>query len=112
MCENQSTAKIFGDFARMQRRIGKDLARATKKRCDQLRAASNFGDYLVTGLGKPHSLLGDLEGYYSISVSGNVRLVIKPDSEGTNPDSLSSCETVVVKGLVDYHGQKDEWLIP
>ncbi|WP_066633943.1 type II toxin-antitoxin system YoeB family toxin [Desulfolucanica intricata] len=110
--ENQAVEKCFSDFDLMKRQIGKDLTRNTKKRYDQLKAAANFGIYLTTGLGKPHPLTGNLKGYYGISISGNIRLIVKPDVDSLDPASLRKCDSVIIKGVVDYHGQTQEWLIP
>ena len=111
-CENQAVAKYFSDFKLMKRQIGEDLARNTKKRCDQLKAASDFSIYLSTGLGKPHALGGDLKGCYGISISPSIRLIVKPIVESIDPTSLRKCDAVIIRGVVDYHGQKYEWLIP
>lgn len=110
--ENRTVEKYFSDFELMKKKIGKDLTRNTKKRCDQLKAAVNFSIYLSTGLGKPHSLVDNLQGHYGIAVSGNIRLVVKPDAENLDPVSLKKCDSVIIKGVMDYHGQKQEWLIP
>jgi plasmid maintenance system killer protein len=109
--ENQAVEKCFSDFDLMKRQIGKDLTRSTKKRYDQLKAAANFIIYLTTGLGKPHPLTGNLKGCYGISISGNIRLVVKPDVDSLDPASFKKCDSVIIKGVMDYHGQKDEWLI-
>jgi len=81
----------------MKKKIGQALARGVKKRCDNLKAATNFGVYLSTGLGKPHSLGGDLKGI---------------DTESLDPASLKECDTIIVEGVMDYHGQENKWLIP
>ncbi|MDD4570831.1 MAG: hypothetical protein PHE70_12030 [Tepidanaerobacteraceae bacterium] len=26
--------------------------------------------------------------------------------------SLTKCDSVIIEGVMDYHGQKQEWLIP
>lgn len=109
--ESESVRKIFNDFDLMKIEIGMDRARATKKRLDQLKAALNFGIYLTTGLGKPHPLHENLTGYYGISITGNLRLIVKPDAESSKPEALKECKTVVIKGVMDYHGRKNEWLI-
>ena len=96
--ENPSVERCFRDFDLMRRKIGNDLARGAKKRYDQLRAAANFSIYLSTGLGKPHPLYGNLKGYYGISISGNIRLVVKPDAESLDPDSLKKCDSILIKG--------------
>lgn len=110
--ENRSVEEYFSDFDSMKKKIGKDLTRNTKKRYDQLKAAANFGIYLSAGLGKPHPLVSNLKGYYGINISGNIRLIVKPDVESLDPASLKKCDSVIIKGVMDYHGQKREWLIP
>lgn len=107
-----SVEKYFSDFALMNKKIGKDLTRMTKKRYDQLKAATNFSIYFSTGLGRPHPLYENLKGCYGISITGNVRLVIRPDVESLDPDSLKKCDSVIIEGVMDYHGQKHEWIIP
>ncbi len=109
-CESESVRIIFNDFELMKKEIGKDRARATKKRIDQLKASDNFSIYLTTGLGKPHPLYENLKGYYGIT--GNIRRIVKPDAESLDPEALKECETVIIKGVVDYHGRKYEGLIP
>lgn len=86
--EKSSVEKYFENFDLMSKEKGKDLTRAVKKRYDQLKAAANFSIYLKTGLGKPHPLYENLKGCYGISVNGNIRLIVRPDVEGLDPDSL------------------------
>ncbi|MBT9147449.1 MAG: hypothetical protein DDT32_01204 [Syntrophomonadaceae bacterium] len=110
--ESESVRDIFNNFDLMKKEIGNDRARATKKRLDQLKAALNFSIYLTTGLGKPHPLYENLKGYYGVTITGNMRLIVKPDAESLEPEALKECKTVVIKGVMDYHGRKNEWLIP
>lgn len=110
--ENRSIEEYFSDFDLMKKKIGKGLTRNIKKRYDQFKAAANFSIYLSTGLGKPHPLVGNLKGYYGINISGNIRIIVKPDIESLDPASLKKCDSVMIKGVMDYHGQKQEWLIP
>lgn len=110
--ENRVVAKYFNDFHLIKRKIGLQSARQIKKRYDQLGAAPNFSIYLNTGFGKPHSLSGDLKGCYGISIDGNVRLVVRPGTKDLDPASLKTCDSVIIKGVVNYHGRKKEWLFP
>lgn len=96
----------------MNKKAGQKYTKAIKKRYDQLRAAKMFDIFLSTRLGNPHKLYPDLNGYYGINVSGNIRLIIKPDTESIEPNVLKTCDTVIIKGVEDYHGGKQEWLIP
>lgn len=104
--------KYFNNFNLMGRKKGQDIAKIVKRRCNQLKASDNFSIYLCTGLGKPHSLDDNLKGCYGISITGNLRLVVRPDVENLEPDSLKKCDSVIIEGVVDYHGKKHEWIIP
>ncbi len=110
--ENNDVKNVFTDFELMKKKIGIEKTKAVKKRLDQLKAAPNFSIYLTTGLGKPHPLFENLKGYYGIGITGNYRLVIKPDSINLNPEELINCDTFIIKGVMDYHGRKIDWLIP
>ncbi len=110
--ESEKIKKCFLDMDRLSKQIGKERAKMMKKRIDQLKASINFVQYLQTGLGKPHLLEGSLKGYYGISITGNIRLVIRPDAENNEHETLKFCDTVIIKGVLDYHGGKNEWIIP
>lgn len=92
----------------MQKRIGYEWTRKIKKIVAALEAADTFQDYLVVGYAKPHPLT-NTDGCYGLSVSGNVRLVVKPNLE---ENSIEICEEIEVKGVCDYHGDKENWFIP
>ncbi len=108
--EKSSMRAIFTDFNLLQKKLGLEFSRSVKRRIDQLKASPNFLVFLTTGLGKPHPLSGNLSGYYGISVTGNVRLVVRPDSRSLDLGELKQCETVIIKGVMDYHGKKN-WYI-
>lgn len=110
--ESETVREIFNNLDLMKKVIGNERARAAKKRIDQLKASINFSVYLTTALGKPHPLYENLKGYYGIIITGNVRLIVKPGAESLDPEALKECDTVVIKGVVDYHGRKNKWLIP
>lgn len=96
----------------MKKTIGNELTRAVKKRYDSLNASDNFYIFLSTGLGKPHSLVGDLYGCYGVHVDAKYRLVIRPICADLSPESLKLCTVIIIKGVVNYHGTKSNWLIP
>ena len=96
----------------LQRSIGKERAITVKKRKNQIEAASNFNSYLKLHIGNPHLLHEDLAGLYGVDIDPHLRLIIKPISADLSSESLAKCETVVLIGLVEYHGDKNEWLIP
>lgn len=39
-----------------------------------------------------------------IRITGNYRLIVKPESLGS--------KKIIIKGVLDYHGDKNEWIIP
>ncbi|MCL1809944.1 MAG: hypothetical protein FWG42_09315 [Clostridiales bacterium] len=95
----------------MKRKIGNNETRALKMRLDQITAAISFDEYLALNLGKPHLLTGDLLNCYGISITGNIRLIIKPLCTNHAPETLKKCTKIEVKGVVKYHEGKKEWLI-
>lgn len=113
-CENKNIKIAIdkNDYSWVVKNIGLQMSKIVKKRILQLKSSNNFAIYLKTGLGKPHPLDGDLEGCYGISITANYRLVVRPLTEAYDAKSLSRCETVLVKGVVDYHGGKYNWILP
>ncbi len=111
-CESDKVMRYFDDFSLMKKKVGLNLTKIIKKRLDQLKAARTFSVFLSTGLGKPHRLRENLDGYYGVNLSANVRLVIKPEAKSLDPSELVQCDTVIMKGVEDYHGKKQEWIIP
>lgn len=118
--EDDSVRELFEDLCQIQmprglmkKQIGAELTRAVKKRFDQLKAAKNFYIYLTTGLGKPHLLTG-MDRCYAVHVTANWRLVLEPIADNISPEALKQCDTVQIKGVVDYHGKgsKNNWIIP
>lgn len=103
---------VSGSKNLLQKRIGLPITRQAKMKLNHLMSADNFHKYLQYGIGKPHSLTGNFEGYYGVSLSANFRLIIQPVPDDRSPQALKLCDTVKIIGIVDYHGEKNEWLIP
>jgi proteic killer suppression protein/toxin YoeB len=97
----------FEDYILMKNKIGSDTTKLIKKRIDQLKASQSFASYLEYNLGKPHPLKGKLKGCYGVNITGNLRLVFHPTT-----DILDKCNKIMIKGVVDYHGSKENWYIP
>ena len=104
--------KILNDNTKLIKTIGMDMARLLMKRIAQIQASSNFKEYLDTGLGKPHPLVGNLDNCFGISLNKNYRLIVEPLSEKLDDESLRLCEKINLKGVADYHDGKCEWIIP
>ena len=110
---NQKVGKYFDDpnYKELQKKIGFDFTRTTKKRINQIKSSSCFYNYLETRLGKPERLSETDSDKYSIRISDNYRLVVRPLTEGYDKESLLKCDSVVIEGVVDYHGGKKSWYI-
>lgn len=106
---NRRVEKYFSDYFEMKKRIPADWVRTVKKHIDRLKAADTFGDFLSLNLGHPEPLKGKDIGKYSIRVTGNVRLIVRPSDDGK---SVMICEEITMEGVVDYHGDKQTWYIP
>ena len=96
----------------LQKKIGLDLTVAIKKRYNQILSCSSFYEVIKNGFGKPEALKGNLKGYYSLRLDANNRLILRPKSSDLTAESLMKCDTVIVKGVIDYHGKGNNWIIP
>lgn len=115
---NEKIQEYFSDLENiagfkklLQKQIGFDLAKMSKTRMKQLKAAKFFQDYLNNRIGNPHSLEGNLDIYYGVDLNSHIRLIIQPVPPDLSPGALKICKIAKIIGIVDYHGGKDEWLI-
>ena len=100
--------RCLSNFDRLKKTLPADWVKTIKKHLDRLEASECFGDFLSLRLGKPEQLSGYKEIVYSLRVSANVRLIIELDS---TQETLNFCNVVKVKGVSDYHGDKENWYI-
>lgn len=105
---NKKLERFFEDYGEMKKSIPADWVRTIKKHMDRLRAAETFGDFLKLNLGHPEPLKGKDPWKYSVRITGNVRLIMRPNETG---DAVMICEEVEMEGVVDYHGGKEKWYI-
>ena len=110
--ENQKLEKILNDSKKLIKEVGIDMAKMIKRRLNEMKASPNFKAYLDYNIGNPHLLTGNFSGCYGISLSKNYRLIVEPKVNNNTVEELKECKIVNIKGVVDYHGKKDEWLIP
>lgn len=98
----------------MKKEIGAELTREVKKRYNQIVAFSSFSALQQSGIGKMESLKGGSKGSYSLRVSANYRLIVKPKAKDLSAESLKSCDTIIIEGVIDYHGKRKKfgWIIP
>ena len=98
----------------MRKEIGAELTKAVKKRYNQIIAFSSFSALQLSGIGKMESLEGEYKGSYSLRISANYRLIVRPKTKDLSSESLKSCDTLFIEGVIDYHGKGKEfsWIIP
>jgi proteic killer suppression protein len=106
---NKRVERYFDDYGEMKKKIEFAWVKAVKKHIDRLKASDTFGIFLKLGLGQPEPLKGSRSGSYSLRITGNVRLIIRP---GGNENDVLLCNEITIEGLVDYHGGKETWYIP
>ena len=106
---SKKVEKFFTYYGRMQRKLPYEWVRTIKKHMDRLEAAECFGDFLALGLGKPEQLKGYETIRYAVHVTPNVRLIIELNAA---QNSVMICSEIEVKGVSDYHGDKENWYIP
>jgi len=84
------------------------------KKYNQIVAFSSFSSLLESRIGKMESLSGDKEGSYSLHLTANYRLIVPPNSENRSAEGLRKCDTIIIRGVMDYHGKgaNNNWIIP
>ncbi len=104
--------KVIMDAKKLRETVGLEMTRKILQRFNEINSSPNFFHYVEYGLGKPHPLTCNLDKLYGISLNKNYRLVVEPLVEALDDDSLKECKIVDIKGVVDYHGRKYNWIIP
>ena len=111
--QDEKVRKIICDAKALQRKVGLEIGRKVKQRMNQLESAENFNQYLTKiGFGKPHPLVGDLDKCYGIYITANFRMVVEPLETEMDMESLKNCKLLNIKGVLEYHDGKNEWIIP
>jgi proteic killer suppression protein len=91
--------KLCTDEREMRKKRG-DIAEKLRKRINALKTASSVGELPTHDpLGKWHPLAADLSGEWAGKLSGNYRLLIRPDGAEDPRDAA----TVTVVDITDYH---------
>lgn len=111
--QDEKVRKILCDAKVLQRKVGLEIGRKVKRRMNELESADNFNLYLTqVGLGKPHPLTGNLDKCYGINITANYRMVVEPLETELDMESLKNCKLLNIKGVLEYHDGKNEWIIP
>ena len=115
---NQKIEELFSDLDNiansrnlLQKQIGLMLSKKAKLRMNQLKAAETFQKYLDFHIGNPHSLKGDFAKFYGVDLDKHTRLIIQPEPPDLSSEALKISKKVRIIGIVDYHGDKNEWII-
>lgn len=110
---NAKVEKAFTDWNYLNKTIGMQLTKAIKKRKDQLESFQNILEFMGSGIDNPHLLKENLHGLIAWSVTGNLRIIfdLKLKKNETYSVEIARREKICIKGVADYHGGKDEWII-
>ena len=110
---NRSVEKAFSNWDVLKRKHGLDLTKQLKRKIDQLESMENIDSLMTSGIDNPHLLGEDLAGCIGWSVNGRIRLVFDlREGKVEKIDSRIKSKTkICIKGVVDYHGRKNEWII-
>jgi proteic killer suppression protein/toxin YoeB len=115
---NEKVMKVFEELENvpekgnlLKKRVGSDMAKQIKKRYNQLKAYTTFEEMLKMPFGRPEGLTNSGTDY-SLRLDANYRLIISPNCSKGDPEHLKGCTEIIIKGVVDYHGGKQNWIIP
>lgn len=111
--QDEKVQNIICNARLLQIKVGLEIGKQIKKRINQLEAANDFNEYLTKlRFGDPHTLEGNLDKCFAISITANYRIVVEPLETELDIKSLKECKVLNIKGVLDYHGGKKEWIIP
>lgn len=99
---NSNVEKYCTDLEYSIKKLGFQIVKPFKKRLDQLKAFINLDELMESRIGNPHWLKHNLEGYIGWNLDKHRRIILKP--------GITS-EKIIIIGVVDYHGSKNEWII-
>ena len=106
---NNKVERAFSNYRKLQQLLPYEWVKTIKKHIDRLRAAEYWSDFLTIGLGKLEQLTGYKNPTFSLHIIANVRLIFELQCEVS---SKESCDSIIIIGVCDYHGTKNNWYIP
>ena len=114
IANNNKVHKFFNNFDKISKKHGIEFAKRLQKRLSELEAVQNIKELFELKLGNPHFLKGQFDSCISISITGNFRLLLETgiNQKNRNVQEVEMLEEIEIKGVVDYHGNKNEWIIP
>lgn len=111
--ENNRIQKLIDNKLKLAKEKGSDFAKKLYKRLDQLKAFQNVNEFMGSGLDNPHILSGNLNNCIGWNIDANKRLIVSlgiSPSQPLTPEYVK-IEEIIIKGVVDYHGGKENWYI-
>ncbi len=88
---------LFKNTKRARRELGHQTALKYEKLIRDIQRASDFRELLASSPQGMHRLTGDRRNQWAMRLSGNLRLVVQPDS--------TYSVTIIVE-IVDYHRRR------
>lgn len=109
--ESNKLKRLVEDKVTLQKKVGFELAKIFLRRLDQLKAFQSIGELMKSGIDNPHELKGNRMGYIGWSIDGNKRVIMRPENVYDLQKDPYACKKVIIKGVVDYHGGKENWYL-
>ena len=88
---------LYNDPLRARRRLGHRAALTFEEAIGAIKRANDFREFAVSRQFGVHRLTGDRRMQWAIRLSGNLRLIVQPDS--------TFSVTIIVE-IVDYHRRR------
>jgi plasmid maintenance system killer protein len=106
--KNRRLANACNSSKECQRTFGAERSKKIQQRLVELKAADSLADVKKIPQARCHPLKGDREGQFSVTVSGNYRIIFMPyrtlpkkDEGGINYELITEIRVI---GIEDYHG--------
>ncbi|MFD1454758.1 plasmid maintenance system killer protein [Levilactobacillus lanxiensis] len=102
--ESHKLGKIFNTHVSMVKRFGPLIAHGVEKRLAEIQSAERLSQISHLPPARLHLLLGDLQDFYAVSVTSNVRLVFYGlDMYGKQIVDKERITKIVITKVSDYH---------
>ena len=111
LIESERLEELFSNFKIISKEHGMPFAKILYRRIAELQAYEKVQDLFNANLGSPHFLKGDLKAYISISLIKNLRIILDTSKISDDINEILESRKIFIKGVVDYHGSKNKWII-
>ena len=103
--KNKKLKKLCLTSREADKTLGASSARKLRSRLSEVEAAAHVEELVA---GRPHPLIGDRLGEFSLDLAGGQRLVFKPEKQPppTKPDggiNWGGVDKIIVVYIGDYH---------